>query len=31
MRKGFYISQVKITGEGKKDAVVEFTSISRVT
>lgn len=25
MRKGFYISQVKITGEGKKDAVVEFT------
>ena len=25
MRKGFYISQGKITGEGKKDAVVEFT------
>lgn len=25
MRKGFYISQVKIAGPGKKDAVVEFT------
>ena len=24
MRKGFYISQVKIAGPGKKDAVVEF-------